>query len=91
MQLPTASSWEQLLARMVWRRNTGDLDDKTGKWQNICWHVFAVSTSDFNPASDVCTHLYVVVAVLGEEQELDRSPLRNRLDLGPPARGLSGV
>lgn len=36
-------------------------------------------------------HLYVVVAVLGEEQELDLSPLRKRLALGPPARGLSGV
>lgn len=39
----------------------------------------------------VVVHLYVVVAVLGEEQELDLSPLRNRLALGPPARGLSGV
>lgn len=36
-------------------------------------------------------HLYVLVAVLGEEQELDLSPLRKRLALGPPARGLSGV
>ncbi len=29
--------------------------------------------------------------MLGEEQELDLSPLRKRLALGPPARGLSGV
>lgn len=39
----------------------------------------------------ICPDLYVVVAVLGEEQELDRSPLRKRLALGPPASGLSGV
>lgn len=36
-------------------------------------------------------YLYVVVAVLGEEQELDLSPRRNLLALGPPANGLSGV
>lgn len=29
--------------------------------------------------------------MLGEEQELDLSPLRKRLARGPPARGLSGV
>lgn len=39
----------------------------------------------------LCLHLYVGVAVLGEEQELDLSPLRKRLARGPPARGLSGV
>lgn len=39
----------------------------------------------------LCLHLYVGVAVLGEEQELDLSPRRKRLARGPPARGLSGV
>ena len=43
--------------------------------------------SSFTP----CLHLYVVVAVLGEEQELDLSPRMKRLALGPPARGLSAV
>lgn len=28
---PIASSWEQLLASMAWRRNTGDLGDNTGE------------------------------------------------------------
>lgn len=33
----------------------------------------------------------VVVAELGEEQELDLSPRRKHRALGPPASGLSGV
>lgn len=40
----------------------------------------------------VLSHLcVVVVAELGEEQELDLSPRRKHRALGPPARGLSGV
>lgn len=76
---------------MAWRRSTGDLGGKTGEGQNIYECVVTVLTSNSNLAPCVRTHLYVVVAVLGEEQELDRSPLMNRLALGPPARGLSGV
>lgn len=99
-----ASSWEQLLASMAWRRSTGDLQDVTDEHKRIFVSVAVnskiysviysliswVYSSTFLDVS-VRHHLYVVVAELGEEQELDLSPLRKRLDLGPPARGLSGV
>lgn len=35
MDFPIASSWEQLLASMAWRRNTGDLQDKTGEHHHL--------------------------------------------------------
>lgn len=55
----------------------------------LCCDYSAVVNSAFVLAH-LCV-LMVMVAELGEEQELDLSPRRKRRALGPPARGLSGV